>query len=35
MLLKTNIKKSLDFIYDLLNTKYSWWNKSNDKLILK
>ena len=33
MLLKTNIKKSLDFIYDLLNTKYSWWYK--DKLIQK
>ena len=30
MLLKNNIKKSLDFIYDLIGTKYSKWSKNND-----
>jgi|UniRef100_A0A6C0ECS6 hypothetical protein len=30
MLLKNNIKKSLDFIYDLIATKYGKWSKNND-----
>ena len=30
MILKTNIKKSLDFIYNLIGTKYGWWKKNDD-----
>ena len=33
MLLKNNIKKSLDFIYNLITIKYSWGNKNNDTLF--
>lgn len=34
-MLKINIKKSLDFIYNLLNTKYDWWNNSDDMRIIE